>query len=179
MKFLVITLSTLFFILSSTLTSCGQSSIDQTSIFIKKNEMNLIFNQEKRYVLESGEYEIDKISKVITFRKIDSLVIDEFDILDSNSRRLYCQIHIKYTLTAKQIENIADLLEWVQSIKSYKELLLTPKIKSVIRDVASNFEANELKLRNNKFDAEIKKKLNESLDNYINILSFKLNTHKK
>lgn len=168
----------LFLIFTSTIVSCGRSSKNQIDFTIEDNELGLVFTKNKRIILDSGEHRIDKESKVILFNKVDSLTMEDFDILDSNVKSLYCQAKVKYSLTAKHIENIADLLEWIHSIKSYKDLVIVPEIRSGIRNIAEKYEAKDLKNDDYQHN-EIEKFASNRLKKYADIVSLELKFYEK
>ncbi len=168
----------LLLIFSTTITSCGQSSISQNDLSIEKNELGLVFTKNKRVVLENGVHKIDKESKVVKVSKRDSLTLEEFDILTSNVKSLYCQVKVDYSLTSQQLENIADLLEWIHSIKSYKDLVVVPETRSAIRDVAEKYDDKELENGNYKLE-DFEKSVSANLQKYTNIESIDLKFYKK
>jgi hypothetical protein len=166
-------------IFSSAIISCGQSSKTQTAITIGENELGLVFSKNKRIVLESGEHEIDKESKVILFNILDSLILEDFDILTSNVKSLYCQIQVKYLLTPSHIVNIADLLKYPHSIESYKKLLLAQEIKSEVRDITGKYESSDLKNDEYKDSAQIDDKISKRLSDYVNISALEIRIYEQ
>lgn len=169
----------LFLLLFPTTISCGQSLNNQIYLTIEDDELGLVFYKEKRIVLDSGEHKINKDSEVFLFRKTDSLTTKEFDILDINAKSLYCQIKVKYLLTTKHIENIADLLKWTHNIKQYQELVIIPQIMSEIRTISENYEAKILKNEDSHYLNEIKKLVSDGLEKYANIISLELKIFEK
>ena len=167
-----------FLVFTSTMISCGQSSRNQINITINEHELGLILTKKNRYVLDSGEHKIDKESKVMMFNRIDSLTMEEFDILDLNAKSLFCHVQIKYSLTATHIENITNLLGWVD-IETYKKLLIAQEIKSEIRDVTSKYETIDLKKKDYKDTAQIKKSVGDRLKKYIDLISLELEISEK
>ncbi|MCF8369673.1 MAG: hypothetical protein K9G76_11590 [Bacteroidales bacterium] len=175
----LIAINVILILLSSSLISCGQNSQKQNEIKLNDNELGLIISKRKRYVLESGEHKLEEESKLIRFKKVDSLMVPEFEIIDFNAKNLYCQVQITYSLTPKHIEKIADFLEWVESIESYKKYLIIPEIRSEIRSSTENYKAIELEKVNFKDKAEIEDKVAESLTDYIDLISLELKIFEK
>ena len=165
-------------IFSSTIISCGQSSKSLTDLSIEENELGLVFTKNKRVALENGVHKIDKESKVVKVSKRDSLTLEEFDILTSNVKSLYCQVKVDYSLTSQQLENIADLLEWIHSIKSYKDLVVIPETRSAIRDEAEKYDDKELENGNYKLE-DFEKSVSANLEKYTDIESIDLKFYKK
>jgi len=164
----------LILILTSTLISCGPTSKNQTNITIGDCEFGLVYTNHNRFVLTTGKHSIEKESKLILFNTIDSLTMEEFDILDSHARSLYCQVRVKYSITSNHLENMADLLKYPHSVESYKILLLAQEIKSEAREITGKFEANELKNDEYKASAQIDDKISERLKQYIHITSLEI-----
>ena len=172
---------TLIFFLSLliTLTSCAQPSSNQVEIKVAETELALISTKNKRYVLESGAHKIENDSKVIKFNKTDSLSIAEFDILDLHAKSLFCKVKIKYFVTSKEIENIAELLEWKQSIESYKELMIVQELKGEIREITGVFTAFDLLNKDFSDNTQVEKQIKEKLNKYINLESLELLIYQK
>ena len=172
-------ISYVIIILISTTISCGQISSKQINISINDNEYGLVVAKKKRYVLTTGEHEVDQDSKVTIFSKIDSLTINEFDILDINGKGLFCKTQIKYSFTVTHIDNIADLLKSIHSNKSYKEILFVPEIRSAIRYIAGNYMATDLENQDNQHLIEIEKGIVDRLEKYADLVSFELMIYEK
>jgi hypothetical protein len=149
-----------------------------TELSIEEDELGLVYTKSTRVVLEKGTHKIHRESEMIKVRKRDSLTIEPFDVLSSNAKSLYCQVTVNYAITARQLENIAVLLERLHRIKLYRELAVVPETESAIRIIAESYDDKELVVGNYELE-DFEKRISENLKKYANIKSIALKFYRR
>tara|TARA_B100000508_G_scaffold96457_1_gene75531 strand:+ start:934 stop:1437 length:504 start_codon:yes stop_codon:yes gene_type:complete len=123
------------------LLSCSIYGQKQEKIKIGENQIGMIFTSDERSVVGPGTY--DANSKILVFDTYDSVVFEIPGMIDVNVQVVKCRVELKYFLSQKDLEKIGDRLEWVHSIEGYKELILEPEIRDVIRKQMITLDYND------------------------------------
>jgi hypothetical protein len=140
------------------------SSIGQASkLFVGENQLGMMFIHGEKKVLRPGA-EYTKDNKVSIFNIVDSVYIDSFEVMDVKARTLQCRVKLLYAISESNLESIANSLEWVQSIKSYKRYLIIPILKGQIREQFFLIDSeNDIPI------SDIKNKVRNKLISYVDI----------
>jgi hypothetical protein len=157
----------LFLLFYSLSISCIGNPKKQKEILIKNNEIGVVFSNYKITVLESGAHKIDVNNRLVLLNKTDLLPMKDFDVLSSNVRSMYCQLSLNYSLSSKQVENMANFLG-VDGLVAYKERILVPEILSALREIAFKYTHKELE--NGSYQlSDIENGINDQLKKYASV----------
>jgi hypothetical protein len=151
----------------------------QKVVHVAENEILLIINKSNSYILVEGEHSINQDSKTISFNKTDSLIMKEFDILDTNAQSLYCKPIVKYNLTINHVKNIAENFEWIHNIQSYKNILIGPEIRSYLRNIGLQTQHEKLIDADFVSQSNIENIVAKDLEKFIKLKSIEIKFYKK
>ena len=154
-----------------TLSGC-QTHTEETNI--SESEIGLLFTSSGNEILKTGLHKISDHHILITVQREDSVILEEFDVLDANANSILCSLTAKYTVNDEQLINIANFLTYPHSVEDYKALIVVPKLRNSFRELCFSQTKEELLANNEEIFERLKEQSTLNLSSDFTITELKI-----